>query len=352
MKKILLLLALVLSLALFLASCDVIDKLTGKGDASDEQGEVQEEKPKHRHAYSGSTCTESSVCACGDVTAGPLGHDMTEPTCTSVAVCQRKGCDFKGEVMLNHTLSYSESEDVSSFKCVTCGEETVLDECWYLDGTHYDGMVGVANSGKYTTADGSHQPLITDDGTYQLLNVTGEDEQFQVWVPSNSSKLNAFTSENGSVGFFAFKINAQLTSDFGMKFVDTNSSASRWSKEWCIREEFFKVSHLYLKDGKAMVTVYGWDMVALAELEADIETEFSGWIDVVIGIELDSQSDTIALHYYVNGDYCATLQKPLTTDTNGINSVYIDGHTTREGMGLYLDDIVFGYVTGSEWKYD
>lgn len=351
MKKILSLL-LIASILVMMASCDVVTDLMGQGTATDEPAVNQPEKPKHTHAYSGATCTESSVCRCGDVTSGPLGHDMTDPTCTEAAYCQREGCDYREDVLLTHSLSHAYTEGVSSFSCVMCGETLTLSNSWYLDGTHYDGMVGVANNGKYTTVDGTHKPVITEDGAYQLLNITGEDEQFQLWVPSNKSVLDGFTSDNNAVGFLSFRINAQVGDNFGIKFVDTNSTASRWSAGWCITEPFFYISNLYIKNGKAMVTAYGWDSTALKEIEADIETEFSGWIDVVMGIELDSETDTIIVHYYINGEHCISLSKPLTTLTNGINSVYIDGHTTKEGMGIYLDDIVFGYTSDGEWNFD
>lgn len=348
MKKRFIHILLAALLALSLASCDLIEGLIRE----EEQQQPPAQVHKHTHAYSGSTCTESSVCACGDITAGPMGHDMSEPTSTEPAMCQRRGCDYRGDVALGHSPAYTEHEGVSSLACTRCGVAIIMSEAWYADGTDHDAIIGVENRDKYTTVGGTHNPLINEDGVYQLLNISGQNEQMQLWVPSNASVLDGFTSERGAVGFMSFRINAQLSTDFGLKFVDTNSTASRWSAEWCITAPFFSVSSLYLKDGRAMVSVFGWDKVTLKELEADIDTEFSGWIDVVIGIELDAESDSIILHYYVNGEYCATMAKPLTTRTNGINSVYFNGYITREGMGLYLDDIAFAYATDSEWIFD
>ena len=141
---------------------------------------------------------------------------------------------------------------------------------------------------------------------------------------------------------------------FYMRFVDSNADGARWSADWCLQTKFFGISQRYYKDGKVMVCVLGLNDTKLLEIEVpeDAPEGFSGWVDVVIGIELDPKTDSAILRYFVNGVYCATLSHPLTTTTNGINSVYISGYTDKPGSGIYIDDIVFGYTTNAEWIYE
>ncbi len=54
-------------------------------------------KPVHRHSYEGASCTEGGVCSCGKV-GEPLGHQMTEATCSQPATCSRCG-QTEGEAL-------------------------------------------------------------------------------------------------------------------------------------------------------------------------------------------------------------------------------------------------------------
>ena len=360
MKIRLLALLTLLSMLLSLVSCDVISGFmssedSGTGDTARLPGEenTPEPEPEHEHVWRIANCIKPERCDCGETRGEPLGHNMTEATCTEYAVCITKGCGYVDDQLDHHTVRYVHNDEGKScLVCAVCEAGLDLDTDYYLDGTHYDGMVGVVNKNGYTVKEGTDLPVLTENGEYQLLNVTGINEQMQLWVPSNKAVVNGFTSTNNAVGVFAFRLNANVADSSSMKFADTNSTATRWSKEWCITDHFFSLSGLYVKDGKVKVSVKGFDSVILKEVEVEADDGFTGWIDVLIGIELDAETDTVILHYYINGEYCGTLSKPLTTETNGINSVYINFHSAKVGMGAYFDDIVFGYATDAEWIYN
>ena len=338
-----------LALLLSLVSCNLIPGNSGNGTVAPETPSTETE---HVHFFAKRTCTEPEICECGATFGEPLGHSMRSATCTEAATCQREGCAYIGDGATGHSLVFVPDGEICYFTCTSCKMMQKLDTVYYLDGTNHENMVGVENRDKYTTHEGTHNPVITENGEYQFLNLTGESEQMQLWVPTNKKHEHDFKAENGAVGFFSFRINAQMQDSFGMKFVDTRASGSRWSAEWCITEPFFELSNLYFKENKTMITVRGWDDVSLTELEVTTDDGFSGWIDVVIGIELDSETDSIILHYYVNGSYSTTLQKPLTTSTDGINTVYINGYSNKVDMGMYIDDIVFAYAIDTEWIFE
>ena len=341
---------MILAMLIAITSCDLIAGFGG--DTDEPEIEVKDEIPEHVHSFVRPTCTVPETCECGETYGEPLGHKLGEATCTEASHCLRAGCDYVSDEYVGHLISHACTEGVSSFVCQKCDEAITLTSGWYLDGTHYDGMIGVTNNGKYTTKEGSHLPVITDEGTYQMLNITDENEQLQLWIPSNKSVLDDFTSANNAVGFFSFRINADVADTSSMKFVDTNSTASRWSEGWCITDPFFTLSKVYLLDGEMFVNVMGFDRQVVGTARVENDDGFSGWLDVTIGIELDSDTDSIILHYYVNGKYGATISKPLTTDTNGINSIYVNFHTAKEGMGVYFDDFVFGYTANGKWIFD
>ena len=185
-----------LSMLLSLVSCDLI---AGLGDTEEQIPDVtpelpeEEPIPEHEHVWRAPTCTKPERCDCGESRGEPLGHDMTEPTCTEYAVCLTKGCGYIGDTLAAHTVRYSHNnEGASSLTCTACDAAVILGSSYYLDGTHYDGMVGIANRGVYTTKEGTHLPVLTENGEYQLLNITDQQEQMQLWVPSNVNVLNGF----------------------------------------------------------------------------------------------------------------------------------------------------------------
>ena len=342
--------------------------------------------PALGHSYGAATCTEAAVCSvCGfDNDGAAIGHDWADATCTDPKMCKREGCsETEGEPLGHdmipgncmapttcsrcgttegeketHVLTSNCANGIMTYTCNACGSSFMVEHGYVLDGSGYDGMTGVNNTlNGYTTSEDKPQyPLITEDGYYQLLQLedTGAAKQLQIWVPKDNTSPDNFTSGNGAVGFYSFKINAYMDGNFGMQFVDGSSAGSRWSSDWCIADKPFSLTPPTTnEEGRTVVTATGWDNIVLYEKDVtDSDSMFTGWFEVMMGIVLDSETDTITLYYYVDGQYLGFASREITTTTNGINCVYISGNTQAAGSGLMIDDIAFGYTISGSWVFD
>ena len=342
--------------------------------------------PALGHSYGTASCDEAAVCSvCGfDNNGESIGHDWVEATCTDPKMCKREGCGVtEGEALghkmtegscmaastcercgitegekATHVLTSTYESGVKTYLCTNCGTSYKLDNSYVLDGSGFDGMTGVNNTlNGYTTSEDKPQyPIITEDGYYQLLQKedTGAAKQLQIWVPRDNTTQDNFTSGNGAVGFYSFRINAFMDTNFSMQFVDGSSGGTRWSSDWCITEKpFILTPPTVNEEGRTVVAATGWDGLVLYEKDVtDSEDQFTGWFEVMMGIVLDVETDTITLYYYVDGKYVGYAVRELTTTTNGINCVYISGNTRAEGSGILIDDIAFGYTIAGSWVFD
>ena len=343
--------------------------------------------PMLGHNYGDALCTDAAVCTvCGFDNGGePIGHDWKEATCTEPKMCKREGCGLtEGEPLghnmsegsclapstcLNgcghvvgekktHVLTYSMSNGVVTYTCKNCGSSFVCETGYVLDGQGYDGMVGVNNTlnGYITNPDKPQYPVITEEGYYELLQIedTGAAKQLQIWVPEEKKSSDNFSSGSGSVGFYSFKLNGYMDTNFGMQLIDGSSSGGRWSADWCIIDKPFNLTPpTKNEEGREIVTAIGWDNLILYEVDVtDADSKFTGWFEVVMGIVLDVETDTISIYYYVNGQFIGWGVRPLTTLTNAINCVYISGNTQAAGSGIMIDDIAFGYTQAGSWVFD
>ena len=308
------------------------------------------------HKFTSPTCTAASTCEyCGISDGEPLPHDLTEPTCISPSFCRNDGCRYTEGTLGSHVLSYNVTDGAVVYSCSVCGTAMTMDDVHYLDGTDHEYIVGVANRDNCYTHNGTHLPVLNENGYFELFNKVGKDAQLQLWIPSNTAEegyLSGFTSGGGAVGFLSFDINAFYDTNFGIKFVDTSAEGARWSREWCITDPFMTLSKIYSLDGELTVTVSGWDDLTLIHAPVTPEDRFTGWINFIIGIELDADSDEIILHYYANGEYVGSASRPLTTSTGGINSIYVNGTTSALGSGIMLDNVAIGYKSDAEWLFD
>ena len=92
-----------------------------------------------------------------------------------------------------------------------------------------------------------------------------------------------------------------------------------------------------------VVTLQGYKGLNLKTVEVSDDNKYTGMIDVAIGIELLSGAK-ISFHYYINGQYVASL-----TDDMGIASGKITGaaflcESDEIGSGFTLDNVVFGFA--------
>lgn len=255
-------------------------------------------------------------------------------------------CGITGDGVITSKIPHASLEHTVAgeciiYTCTVCNTELTTDDGYVLDGKHHTGMEGVANLDKFTTVSGKHSPLINENGEYELLKLDGDTSaQLQLWLPAMKSSFNSLSAANSATGYLSFKINAYTDAGVGMQLVDTNSNVGtdRWKPNGCIKDKFFQIS---APDAGGTVKVTGWDGLILKSVKVG-EDKFTGWMDVKMIIELDAETDSVTIHYYVDGDYVATRSRELTTLTNSVNSVYLSGNTTAKDSGVMLDDIAFG----------
>ena len=304
----------------------------------------------HQHTWStGEVITEASKTGCG---TGTVKYVCTAPECDAT----REGI-IKSQTP--HTsLGYTINSDGSiAYVCYDCGTVSVPNTVYIMDGTDHNAMEGVANSSNFTTAPGSENPYINENGEYELLKKNNEQsKQFQLWIPSKTYTLDGLSAENNAIGFLSFKINAYSDRGLDMTFVDikSNEGSDRWKPNGCIVDKFFAISAPKTETvqdpvlgsvERTYVRVTGWNGLELKTVDiTDSEDNFTGWLDVKMIIELED--DTVTVHYYVDSVYVGTETKTLTTKTDSISGIYINGNTTAENSGIILSDIAFGCSFG------
>jgi hypothetical protein len=152
-------------------------------------------------------------------------------------------------------------------------------------------------------------------------------------------------------------MNAYMSQNFDMKLLDgqSNNGSDRWNAGGVASRIFIST----INNGKVTFTLEAmnsannkYDTVhVLAEVEVGSDN-FTGWVDIVIGIVLDPDTDQITYHCYTNGEYVVSFSTELTTKTNSINSLYFSGYTSAKNSGLMFDDLAFGYTANGTWVFD
>ena len=240
------------------------------------------------------------------------------------------------------------SSNKLEYTCDACGCTYIPAVSTYLDGSDYDGIVGVGNAANYDTKDGTNQPKL-NAGAYELINKTGKSGNIELWVPGRTPTASEFSSSANAIGFISFKVNALTTDAYSFNLVDTSSGGAKWTSDWCITDSFFRIFAPTTIGGKTTVKITGWDSLELANIQVASAQNFTDWIDVKIYVEFNADTDEILLSYYIDGEYKGTVSRELTTSTNAINSFCITGSTSSKGSGIKLDDIAFGYTANGSW---
>ena len=287
---------------------------------------------------------------------GQLIGNPSDTDCTPGSIlytCKNEKCGATKSVALPSSIAHQEVEHHLNasgkleYECLSCHATFTPGASYYLDGLEYGSIVGVGNANHFTTKPGTNLPVI-NSGSFELINKTGELGNIELWVPGRTPIISGFSPESNAIGFASFKINALTTNTFDFNFVDTSSDAAKWSPEWCITDSFLRINAPHTSGGKTTVKVTGWDGIVLKTIEVQSDRSFTGWIDVSVYIEFND-SDEIVLHYYIDGQYTATVARELTTKTNAINSICVTGSTSALGSGIKFDEIAFGYTADGAW---
>ncbi len=91
---------------------------TEEQESKNEEPETTQAVDVHSHFYAPATCTEPQACECGETYGDPLGHDLSEATCTDRPTCSR--CGISEGDALGH--DYGDATCTEAAKCSRCGE--------------------------------------------------------------------------------------------------------------------------------------------------------------------------------------------------------------------------------------
>ena len=253
---------------------------------------------------------------------------------------------------LNHKVtSHVNADGTAMYVCANCFEKISLTEAYILDGTDYNGMTANDNNSlTFKTFEDTDYPMI-NDGYYDFTSWStyGTSAQAQIWIPSEGRGFNSFSAENDAVGVISFKINTNLDEYLEMYLVEGYTD-NRWGEDWCIKNPIFSIFPHGTPKDYAYYDIKGVSGAPIKTILRPTETS-TGWIDVIIAVELDEELDSMNLHYYIGGDYIGTERTPLTTNNNSITCLYINCRTKTPGTGYQFDDLVFGYTTVDTWKF-
>ena len=303
------------------------------------------------HTFGAATCEAPETCTvegCGATQGKPLGHKGGTPGCDTRATCEVCGKRY-GDTA-GHTLAYAHSDGKVTYTCTICSKAFTTDKNFWFDGST-DTLEGNGNANflnGYTTLENGRPEVVTEDGNsyYALLNLTGTRSQYQTFIPHGSvfNDFADFSCANNAIGFVAFSINAYTTeanSPVDFKILD-----ARGTTDWSWSNTAFTAFQITSPvDGK--VTIKGYSNITLGTVEVG-EDNFTGWMDVIISIQLNSDN-TMALNYYINGKNVGSVKGAMPITTHKIGAVYFSGYSTALGSGIMLDNYAFGFTTGKDW---
>ena len=310
------------------------------------------------HAFADATCTDPKTCmrdGCTVTEGEPLGHDMAAATCTKASTCTR--CDHYEGYPISHTIEVKYVKSTITYVCTGCDVSFHFTNGYTFSGSSTSNMEGVGNSGGYTVTAGTNLPAM-NGGHYEFLHSGTARSQLQLWIPAtNHSGDFGFSSENRAVGVLSFKVNSYMSEGFDIKLIDgqSNSGANRWKAGGVAG----RITVSAVNNGvvtfsiDTMVPGTGNFNPAHVIKEVSVGSDnFTGWVDIVIGIVLDPDTDQITYHCYADGEYVLSFSSELTTLTNSINSLYVTGYTSAQNSGLMFDDFAFGYTANGTWVFD
>ena len=290
------------------------------------------------------SCTAPATCTCG-WTGDVLPHEMTEASCAAPSTC--KTCGFTTGEALHHNYTTLVNNGTVKYLCEDCMLCYSVETGTLSDGNNPSDNVWknfVGAGGAAYNGNGAYPALVEGaDGNnyfqYLKAETTDSANQVQIWLPSSGGKgLQGFTADANNVGFFSLDFNANMDHNCEWKFVDFSSDATRWSAEWAIDNPFFRMT----TPSNGQVELRGFNGVAFATVELE-ENNYTGWMNLAFMITLDAEQDLVIVDYYLNGQYKATMSAALTTKTNGICAIYMNGNAKAAGTGYMVDNIAFGY---------
>ena len=372
------------------ATCQVLSTCRRCGDTRGElapcvPGEVVKENIVAPDCLTDGSWEDVTYCTvCGEECSRvpqvdpALGHNMAAATCTAPSTCTRCGYE-EGEKRANHKLEMSYDGQALNYTCVGCEDRTFTivntdsSKSVYFDGTSaLKGNATVPND-RDAGDNGQVRNYAYNTPTNGYYDVTQLDtattrQQAQIWIKQYAKGLTGFSAANNAVGFYTGKFNFNFNYKNGnaedmlsIKLVESHTNGNgnvpadqqyHWdSPQGSIQQNLFYITNV-IENGKTVqYRITGYNNVSMY-IDVEEGSNWSGWITLTAGIELDEENDLITVHYYINGEYWYSASLPLTTSADSITSVYMNLNTYGQGHGYYVDDLAFGYTANAEWNFD
>ena len=274
-------------------------------------------------------CSANVTCSCGWI-GGAGEHNFGDAAC--ISHCLDCGA-VNTKATAHNNLAIAVNGDEVTYACSTCGYHYVLD-----GGMHDTDDFSVAKYTDYTKT--------YENGTLELTN-NGANVQYEIWVPgqTESAELAGFTNANAATGFMSFRINVKNTDSRGTEFkINANRGTGDWggpsNNGWS--ESSVRLIHFAPIDN-GMIALNGYNGNAVGSVAVNAEDGWSGWLDVVIKIQLNTDN-TVSIDYYVNGQHLKTIKANMVIWTKEINSAYINSYTKAAGEGVKLENFYFGFT--------
>lgn len=295
----------------------------------------------HVHNITETTCGEKSTCSCG-WTGYTVAHTFATACAPACSVC---GLANNNAAAHTNLVSSVANGNVT-YHCADCN---------YCYNVKSENLLTLMNVADATTA-GLYEKTYTGTSLKMISNGTDTNAQHQFWFPGQSEapQLAGFTNANGATGFLSFKINAKDHHNTGIEFkVNANRGTNDWggpsNNGWS--ESSVGIFRLapWAADATS-IKLTGYNGTELGYIDVTGEDGWSGWIDVVVVMHLNTDG-TITVEYYINGSLFKTLHADFVIWTGEINSLYINGRTNAAGQGYELTDLYFGYAADGATKY-
>ena len=305
------------------------------------------------------TCTDLANCQwCGNKYGEVYHTNLVGATCSSPEHCP--DCGYTGTYMPTHNPVPAYAEGVLSYACKYCQYTLTLENSYFHDGTTLNGFSATDESNVFNSTNDQKANIVTDKNGNKyyefVLNSGAQEKKASVWTPNSNGGIKdfeGFTMKDNTIGVFSIDLNIYLLSELNMRFVDTDTRGGGDQKHllkndfWtdgALSGNFFTATPI---NSNNQVTLKGYDSVKKT-ITVTSDDKYTGWFNLTVGIVMDSSSNTITLHYYIDGEFIGTASKNMNIVTGKIDGVYITNagvaQTGATGSGYKFDNIGFGYA--------
>jgi hypothetical protein len=309
------------------------------------------------------TCTELAKCQwCGN-TYGDYEHEWKDAICADTIRCAK--CEVVVSQFVTHAPVPSIVEDKLAYSCKYCGYILTLENSYFHDGTTLNGFSATDESNVFNSTSDSKANIATDENGNRyyefVLNNGSVEKKASVWTPDTNGGIKdfeGFTMSGNTIGVFSIDLNVYLSSNLDMRFVDTDLRSNGDKKHllgpggfWAdgaLTGNFFSVSPI---NSNNQVTLKGYGSVKKA-ITVTSDDKYTGWFNLTVGIVMDSSTNVVTLHYYIDGEFLGTATQTMNIVTGKIDGVYItnagNANSGIAGSGYKFDNIGFGYAKPNE----